>query len=52
MEIMIHKQKIFEKLSLEKKIDIALQIARGVAYIHYKNVIHGDLKPGRFPPIK
>lgn len=32
-------------LSLEESLDIAIQIAAGMAYLHGKGVIHQDLKP-------
>ena len=34
-----------EKLSLEQTLQLGLQIARGLAFAHGRNVLHRDLKP-------
>jgi serine/threonine protein kinase len=35
-----------ELLSQSERIMLALDVAEGLAHLHYKNIIHGDLKPG------
>ena len=34
-----------KNLSIDQKIDIMLQISRGIAIIHDKSIAHRDLKP-------
>jgi serine/threonine protein kinase len=35
-----------ELLSLEERLQLALDVAEGMAHLHSKNIVHGDLKPG------
>ncbi len=35
-------------LSLDKKVDVLLQVAQGLDYANSKKVLHRDLKPGNF----
>ena len=38
--------KYHRKLDTKKKIDIMMQISRGAAFLHLKDVVHRDIKPG------
>jgi serine/threonine protein kinase len=35
-----------EMLSMQERLQLAVDIADGMAHLHSKNIIHGDLKPG------
>ncbi len=36
-------KKNFNNLSWDNKIDLALQIAKGLSYLHNENILHKDL---------
>ena len=38
--------KYHQKLDFEKQLSIMTQIAKGVVFLHFKNVVHRDIKPG------
>lgn len=48
LQKLVHFDAAFQTYSLKQKLNIAIQVARGLTYLHFKKVLHGDIKPGNF----
>ena len=42
-DLQSYLKKNFNNLSWDNKIDLALQIAKGLSYLHNENILHKDL---------